>query len=87
MEDIIDAVFQPALDLLTNAYNNLIQVNLVASRGIAIGRYLGPVAWLGPEWVTLVKSTVMARSLVVTVWAAKAAFGLYLQLKEAVKWW
>lgn len=87
MQEIIDAIFQPASNLMNQAYSAIIQANLIAYRGLDIGRYMGPLAWLGPSWLALIKSVFLAAALVLAVYMARVMFDLYLTMKEAVKWW
>lgn len=87
MEDIIDAIFNPATQLLQHAYDALVGASLLASRGLDIGAYLGPLAWLGPQWLALIKSVFLSAALVVSVLVARSLFDLYLSLKSSVKWW
>ena len=88
MYAIADIIVQPAINLLTEAVNGLSGASLVAQRGIADpAAWLGPVALLGPGWVTAVTSLLSSAALLVTLKAATSAYRLYLLMKQGVQWW
>lgn len=87
MRDIADTIFGPIIQILTQAYSYLSNVALVAARGLNLDNFLGPFAALGSPWVILIKSFISALVLVAVVIAVKTIYGLYLNLKQGVKWW
>lgn len=85
--DLTDWLIGPVRDLLSQAVSWLAGVSLVAARGIDPGVYLGPVAWLGPAWLGLIRTIILAVILYGTLLAVRAAYQLYLDVKQGVKWW
>lgn len=84
---IIDSVFDPVIQILIAARDNLDSAALVAARGINLDYYLGPVSALGWQWRTLIVTIVTCAFLLLSVLAARKIYALYLALKEGVKWW
>lgn len=84
---IVDSFFNPAIDTLIAARDRLDNISMVAARGLNLDYYLGPVSMLGPEWKALIVSVVASAFLLVTVLMARKVYGIYLSLKEGVKWW
>lgn len=87
IEEIADLAFGPIKDLLTQVVQWLSNVALVASRGMDLGRYAGPFAWLGADWLTFIQHTLLASLLVLMVLVARAAYSVYLAAKNGIKWW
>ncbi len=84
---IIDSIFDPVIQILAAARDQLDQVSMVAARGLNLDYYLGPVSMLGTEWQLLIGSVVASAFLLITVLVARKGYGIYLALKEGVKWW
>lgn len=85
--DLTDWLVGPLKSLLGQVVAWLSGSSLVAARGIDPARYLGPMAWLGPAWLGLVRTVILCVVLYGTVLLAQAAYHLYLQIKDGVKWW
>ena len=84
---IIDTFFNPIIQILVNARDHLENVSLVAARGLNLDYFLGPIYCLGPEWRSLIGSVVACAFLLLSVLFARKAYGIYLALKDGVKWW
>lgn len=84
---IIDTFFNPIIEILVAARDRLDHISLVAARGINIDYFLGPISMLGPEWRGLIISVVACSFLLLSVLVARKGYGIYLALKEGVKWW
>lgn len=84
---IIDTFFDPVIQILVAARDRLDYISMVAARGLNLDYFLGPISMLGPEWRALIGSVVASAFLLVTVLAARKGYGIYLALKEGVKWW
>jgi hypothetical protein len=84
---IIDTIFDPIIQILATARDYLDQAATVAARGLNLDYYLGPVAMLGWEWKALISSVIASAFLLLIVVVARKAYGMYLALKEGVKWW
>lgn len=84
---IIDTMLDPVIQILVAARDRLDYVSMVAARGLNLDYYLGPVSMMGPEWRLLIGSVVASAFLILTVLVARKGYGLYLALKEGVKWW
>ena len=84
---IIDTIFDPIIQILVTARDRLDYISMVAARGLNLDYFLGPVSMLGPEWRALISSMVASTFLLITVLVARKGYGIYLSLKEGVKWW
>lgn len=84
---IIDSFLGPIQTILTNARDHLNNISLVAGRGLNLDYYLGPISMLGPGWSMLIGSIISSSFLILVVLMARKGYGLYLALKEGVKWW
>lgn len=84
---IIDTIFDPIIQMLVSARDQLDQASMVAARGLHLDYFLGPVSMLGWQWKALISSVVASAFLLLTIVAVRKGYGLYLALKEGVKWW
>lgn len=84
---IIDTFFNPIIQILVAARDRLEQISLVAGRGLNLDYFLGPISILGPEWSGLIGSVITCAFIILSVIVARKLYGIYLALKEGVKWW
>lgn len=84
---IVDTFLSPVINILVAVRDRLDAVSLVAARGLNLDYFLGPVVMLGPQWKALISSVLLSAFLILTVLIARKGYGLYLALKEGVKWW
>lgn len=84
---IIDTVFDPIIQILVTARDHLDNAALVAAQGLNLDYFLGPIAMMGWQWRALVTSVVASAFLLLSILVARRAYGLYLAIKEGVKWW
>jgi len=84
---IVDTFFNPIIQILVTARDRLDYISHVAARGLNLDYFLGPVSMLGPEWRALIGSVVACAFLLITVLVARKVYGIYLSIKEGVKWW
>lgn len=84
---IIDTVFDPIIQILVAARDHLDNAALVAAQGLNLDYFLGPIAMMGWQWRALVSSVVASAFLLLSILVARRAYGLYLAIKEGVKWW
>lgn len=84
---IIDTIFDPVIRILVSARDHLDAAALVASRGLNLDYYLGPVSALGWQWRSLIITVVASAFLILSVLVARKGYALYLAMKEGVKWW
>lgn len=84
---IVDTFFNPIINILVSVRDRLDYVSQVAARGLNLDYFLGPVMMLGPQWKVLIASVVASAFLLLTVLVARKGYGIYLALKEGVKWW
>jgi len=87
LKRIVDTILDPVIQILVAARDRLDYVSMVAARGLNLDYFLGPVSMMGPEWRMLVGSVVLSAFLILTVLVARKGYGIYLALKEGVKWW
>ena len=87
MHSIVDSILGPITTLLQNALNYLGQVSLVASRGLNLDYYLGPIMMFGTGWRMLIASIVSSAFLLLIITIVKNTYNLYLAFKSGVKWW
>lgn len=84
---IIDTVFDPIIQILVAARDHLDTAALVAARGLNLDYFLGPISMMGWQWQVLVTSVVASAFLLLSILVARKGYGLYLAIKEGVKWW
>lgn len=84
---IIDTVFDPIIQILVAARDHLDNAALVAAQGLNLDYFLGPIAMMGWQWRALVSSVVASAFLLLSILVARKGYGLYLAIKEGVKWW
>lgn len=87
MIELIDLFFEPIVNLLLNVRGSLAQTIIVAKQGLNINYYIGYIAPLGPVWVALITRLFFCSFIVVIILVAKTGWGLYLKIKESIKWW
>ena len=87
MTEIIDAIFDPAAQLLANAAAWLRQASAMAARGLDLRPFLAYYSWLPAPWLQLLSHVVAAALVVAVAAAGRAAWALYLRFKESVQWW
>ena len=85
--DIVDSILGPVQSLLEASIGYLVNLQMVAARGIDLNYYLGWVGALGPGWVALVISVIASLFLLATVFVSRSVYNLYLGFKQGVKWW
>jgi hypothetical protein len=85
--DLTDWLLGPITAMLEQVVSWLGGVALVAAHGLDPALYMGPVAWMGPAWLGVVKQIIASAFLMVVLLAARAMYGLYLDIKAGVKWW
>lgn len=85
--DIVDSILGPVQSLLEAAISYLVNIQLVAARGIDLNYYLGWVGVMGPGWAALVMSVIASLFLLATVFVSRSVYNLYLGFKHGVKWW
>lgn len=84
---IVDSFFNPVINILVAVRDRLDYISNVSARGINLDYYLGPVAMLGSQWKALIVSVIASAMIILTVLVARKGYGIYLALKEGVKWW
>lgn len=84
---IVDTFLNPVINILVSVRDRLDYISQVSARGLNLDYFLGPVAMLGPQWKTLIASLIASALIILTVLVARKGYGLYLALKEGVKWW
>lgn len=87
MIELIDLFFNPIVNLLLNVRGSLSQAIIVAKQGLNVGYYIGYIAPLGPVWVALITRLFFCSFLVVIILISKTGWGLYLKIKDSIKWW
>lgn len=86
-QQIIDTIFDPVIRILITARDNLDAATLTASQGLNLDYYLGPISMLGWQWRTLVATIVASAFLILCVLVGRKVYGLYMSIKDGVKWW
>lgn len=84
---IIDSFLGPVQTILSDTVNRLDNIALVAGRGLNMDYFLGPIMLLGSGWQMLMSAIVSSAFLLLVILVARKGYGLYLSLKEGVKWW
>ncbi|WP_018211188.1 hypothetical protein [Desulfitobacterium hafniense] len=84
---LVDSFLGPVQTILQSTISRLDQVSLVAARGLNMDYYHGPIMYMGAGWKALIGSVVASAFLLLIVLVSRKGYGLYLSLKEGVKWW
>jgi hypothetical protein len=84
---IIDTIFDPVIQILVSARDHLQSAAMVAAQGLNLDYFLGPIAMMGWQWRALVSSIVASAFLLLTILVVRKGYGIYLSLKDGVKWW
>jgi len=87
MQRIIDSLFNPIIQVLTQARDYLENASKISAKGLNLDYFLGPVSMLGWQWRSLILSVISSVILIVTILAVRKLYGLYLAMKEGAKWW
>lgn len=87
MHALIDSIFNPITGFLQMGIDYLDRISLISSRGLYLGNFLGPVAFLGQKWTMLLTNLVAAAILLATVAVTVTVWRGYLQAKSGLKWW
>lgn len=87
MKPFIDTIFSPVLGWLLSIKNMLTSLSVPLSRPVPVQQFLGPFGLFGPYWSTFVGTICALAFIYVVVYLIKNASGLYLQFKQAIKWW
>lgn len=87
MRSLIDTIFNPVLNWLTSIYNMILELSVPVARPLNITNYLGPLAELGPYWITFI-TTVGALAFVYMITFLVVAYqGAFIKFKDTIKWW
>ena len=87
LREIIDLFFDPIINVLSNMNGYLQEAVIVGSRGIDLGNYFGFLGWMGSDWGHLVASLVMCSAICIILYVVRAGIGLYMTIKQGIKWW
>lgn len=85
--NLIDNIFSLPESVLRLVIDKLYGASQLVAQGIDISSWLAPISLLGANWVKVINSLLAGSALVLTFWIGKRLFALYLQVKEAVRWW
>lgn len=88
MQEIIDLIFNPVIEFLTQIKNYLYNTTeLISGRRLNVDYFLGPISMISTEWRILIVSVISTLGLITIIFVAKKMYSLYLNLKDGVKWW
>jgi hypothetical protein len=87
MRDLIDSIFSPFLNWLTDIYNRIHDLSVPLARPINLSSYFGFFSFLGPVWTTCI-STIIALAVVYFIaYVVVNNIGLIQRFKNLIKWW
>lgn len=84
---LIDTIFTPVLNWLTQIINYLHSATIPTSYTLEIGSLFAPFAMISPAWALLITNIFIMIVTYSIIYISMNATGLYLQFKEAIKWW
>lgn len=87
MKSIIDTIFNPVLNWLDKIISAIQDLSVPVSRAIDINVYLGPLALLGPYWVTFITTVCFLAFVYMVTFIIVAQQGLFIKFKDTIKWW
>ena len=87
IKNYIDAIFSPPLSFLNLMQEMLNNASLVAGKGIDLSNYFSFFAYLPSEWQGVVQSALASIVLLATLFLVRAAWDMYLRVKQSSKWW
>lgn len=87
VRNLIDSIFGAPIGWLQLMQTMLGNAGQVSGKGINLNNYFGFFAYLPPEWQLVVKSLLGSAVLLTVLFLVKAAWDMYLRVKESGKWW
>lgn len=87
VRNFIDAIFSPALSFLVLMRDMLDEAGSVVGRGINLNNYFSFFAYLPSEWQGVVQSALASCVLLGILFLVRAAWDMYLRVKQSSKWW
>jgi len=85
--DLINTIFNPVLMWLDNIRMMITNLAVPTSRGLNIGIYLSPFAFLGIGWITFISTGIALGLTYLIVFIIQAQQGLFIKFKDTIKWW
>lgn len=87
MRALIDTIFNPVLNWLQNIYNTILELSVPLARPLPVGSYMGPLATLGPYWVTFITTVCTLAFIYMVTFLIVAYQGVFTKFKDTIKWW
>ena len=87
VKNMIDTIFNAPLEWLKLMMQMLNNTSLVAGKGINLNNYFGWFGYLPVEWQVCVKSLIASAVLIMTLILVKAAWNMYLAVKNSATGW
>lgn len=87
MRDLIDTIFSPLLNWLTDLYNRISGLSVPLARPLNLSNYFGYFKFLGPTWTTCITTTISLTVIYLIAYVIVANMGLITKFKNMVKWW
>jgi hypothetical protein len=81
---LTDTILGPATNFLEYAIEKINSVSLIASQGLNLDNFLGPIAALGPAWVAMIVSLVGALLLITIVFIARQVYNLWVAILNGI---
>lgn len=87
MKALIDTIFGPVLNWLTNMYNSIHDLSVPLSRPLNVDKYFGVIGLMGNGWMDFAK-TVCALSFIYGIsYIVVTQIELFRKFKDMIKWW
>ena len=84
---LIDTVFSPVLNWLTQIYNYLINVNIPTFHALNLGNIFRPLNMISPAWSFLISNVFVMAVAYLIIHLVIGGSDLYLRFKNSIKWW
>jgi hypothetical protein len=87
MRNLVDLIFSPVLSWLTSIYGHIRSLSIPVSRPLDLGRYLGHLSFMGPQWRLLITTVCTLAFIYLIIYLVRTQAGLFLKFKDFIKWW
>lgn len=84
---LIDTIFSPVMNWLSQIISYLHSATIPKSYSLELGSLFAPLNMISPSWTLLITNIFIMFVTYSIVYISVNGTGLYLQFKEAIKWW
>lgn len=85
--NLVDTIFNAPLQWLSLIRQMLSNASVTAAKGINLNNYFGWFSYLPASFKLAINSILISVGLIVTLIVIRAAWNMYLKVKQSAKWW